>query len=105
MDKHPLSEEDMSRISDYLTRFVGGNIRRRRIRSIRVLMSWKGKPSVTIEVGKKYDALERDMPLEQVLAIFESDSFLVVTESRGNLSGPPLYFVRENVRQVVEFDD
>lgn len=101
---YPLTDSEYDEIKRYLEKFVDGKIRSRKIMSIRVLMSYKGKPSVTIEVGKYYDELEPDAPREQILAIFESESFLAVTKSRGALEGPPYYFIRENVREVRTFD-
>jgi hypothetical protein len=101
---YPLSEDDCEAIRGYLEDFIGGRIRNRRIASIRVLMSYKGRPSVTIRVGRFYDDLEPEAPREQILAIFESESFLAVTNSRGALTGPPYYFTRENVREVETFE-
>lgn len=101
---YPLTDSEYDEIKRYLEDFVGGKIRNRKIKSMRVLMSYKGNPSVTIEAGRYYDELESDAPREQILAIFESESFLAVTRSRGALVGPPYYFIRENVRSVETFD-
>lgn len=98
------SEEERKRIAEYLEGVVLGKIRDRKIKSIRVNMTYRNQPHVVIEVGKQYSNLEPDAPLEQVVAIFESDSFLVCTHQRGAGQGLPYYFVRENVREVIEFD-
>jgi len=100
-----MTDEDYEILRAYIEDFTGGRVRNRKIKSLRVLMSHKGKSSVMIEVGRYYDGLERGMPTQKVLAIFESDSFLVVTEDRGNMEGPPLYLIRDNVREVVLFGD
>jgi len=101
---HPLADSEYEEIKEYLEYFVEGRVRNRKIKSIRVLMSYKGLPSITIQVGKYYDGLDPGSPREQILAIFESESFLAVTRSRGALVGPPFYFVRQNVRDVKLFE-
>ena len=99
-----ISDEERLKIRAYLEGTVLGKIRDREIKSIRVNMSYKRQPYLIIEVGKYYSDLEPGAPNQQVVAIFESDSFLVCTRERGAGQGLPYYFVRENVREVREFD-
>jgi hypothetical protein len=99
-----IPDEERDRIKTYLEGVVLGKIRDRKIRSIRVNMSYKRRPNLVIEVGKQYSDLEPGAPFQQVVAIFESDSFLVCTPERGAGAGLPYYFVREDVREVKEFD-
>jgi hypothetical protein len=99
-----ISDEERLKIRTYLEGVVLGKIRDRNIRSIRVNMSYKRQPYLLIEVGKCYSDLEPGAPNQQVVAIFESDSFLVCTRERGAGHGLPYYFVREDVREVMEFD-
>ncbi len=99
-----ISDEERLKIQAYLEGSVLGKVRDRKIRSIRVNMSYKQQPHLIIEVGKSYSDLEPGAPDQQVIAIFESDSFLVCTRERGAGQGLPYYFIRANVREVREFD-
>jgi hypothetical protein len=98
-----ISDEERLKIQAYLEGVVLGEIRDRKIKSIRVNMSYKRQPYLIIEVGKHYSDLEPGAPNQQVVAIFESDSFLVCTRERGAGQGLPYYFIRDNVRLVIEF--
>ena len=98
-----ISDEERLKIQAYLKGVVLGKIRDRKIKTIRVNMSYKRQPYLTIEVGKYYSDLEPGAPNQRVVAIFESDSFLVCTRERGAGQGLPYYFVRDDVRQVTEF--
>ena len=102
-ESNMISAEEREGIKEYLEGVVLGKIRDRKIKSIRVNMTYGNFPHVVIEVGKYYSGLEPDAPYEQVVAIFESESFLVCTRERGAGGGLPYYFVRENVREVKEF--
>jgi hypothetical protein len=86
----------------YLESVIGGKIRRRSIRAIRVKAPVGYRSSLLIEVGKSYRNLEPDAPVEEVIAVFESDSFLVCTETRGACRGLPYYFARGDVTRVFE---
>ncbi len=99
-----ISDEERLKIQAYLEGSVLGKVRDRKIKSIRVNMSYRQQPYLIIEVGKYYSDLEPGAPNQQVIAIFESDSFLVCTRERGAGQGLPYYFIRENVREVREFD-
>ena len=70
------------------------------IHAIKVNPLYHGSSPQLIEVGGRHADMEPDAPLETVLAIFESKSFLVVTEERGHFSGLPYIFTREEVRNV-----
>ena len=98
-----ISDEERLKIQAYLEGSVLGKVRDRKIKSIRVNMSYGRQPYLTIEVDKYYSDLEPGAPNQQVIAIFESDSFLVCTRERGAGQGLPYYFIRENVRQIIEF--
>lgn len=95
---------DWETIRDHLETLYPGKIRAKRIRAIKVISSYHWQPPLLIEVGKSYRGLEPDSPLDKVIAIFESDSFLVCTEKRGGGTGIPYYFSRTDVRRVFEYE-
>ena len=88
---------------EYLQATSRAPIKAKRIRAITVNPAYRWQPRVRIEVGREYAELEPGAPREEVLAIFESVSFLVVTGSRGAGTGAPYFFSREDVRAVEYF--
>ncbi|MFH1894178.1 MAG: hypothetical protein ABIK83_16025 [Candidatus Zixiibacteriota bacterium] len=95
-----LTESEREEIKIYLEGVVLGKMRDRVIRAIEVNSRYRHQPKMRIEVGKSYRDLEPGAPYEEVVAIFESESFLVCTKERGAGTGLPYYFVREDVRRV-----
>jgi len=79
-------------------------IRKKHIRALTVYPTHQQIPNMYIEVGKTYRNLEPAAPPDQVLAIFESVSFLVCTKKRGIDEGLPYFFAREDARKVEEME-
>ncbi|MEW5925114.1 MAG: hypothetical protein AB1746_14105 [Candidatus Zixiibacteriota bacterium] len=75
-------------------------IKKWRIKALTVIPANRQIPNMRIEVGQIYKNLEPNTPSEEVLAIFESVSFLVCAKNRGIDSGLPYFFAREDVRRV-----
>jgi len=59
---------------------------------------------IKIEVGEYLDNRMSDTPNEKVMAIFESNTFLVCTPNRGVLRGMPYLYGKEEVYKVEEMD-
>jgi len=57
-------------------------------------------PPLDIEIGKIVKNLEPDAPPEEIIAIFDSTTFLVCTQSRGIDQPLPYFFAREDVLKV-----
>ncbi|MCK5125689.1 MAG: hypothetical protein KAR42_05495 [candidate division Zixibacteria bacterium] len=96
-----LSEKEYQRIKQYLEETLGHPIKSKRIAAIGVNPLYHGQNKRTIQVGSHYADLEPDSPSEQVIAIFETKLFCVVTEGRGNGEGLPYLFTRETVYDVM----
>lgn len=56
---------------------------------------------VRIEVDQEFPHLIADSPGEKVIAIFESNAYLVVTPNRGGIRGIPYLFGKHEVLQVI----
>ena len=89
----------------YLEKLFKQPVSGRRIISIEVNPLYHGQNRRTIEIGKSYTELEPGAGSETVIAIFESKSFLVVTENRGAGSGMPFIFTRDTVIRVTTDSD
>ncbi|MBD3404455.1 hypothetical protein GF420_16305 [candidate division GN15 bacterium] len=100
-----LTHEEIEQVRMRLEETVKGRIKPRRIRAIDVNSSQHWQPPLHIEVGRRCAHLEKDAPVEEVLAIFESTAFMVCTQSRGVDTPLPYYFSREDVRRVVYADE
>jgi hypothetical protein len=99
-----LTDIEYEKVRSYLESVVLGKIRNRRIKAIEVNSRYRQQPRMRIEVGQSYRGLEPGASSQEVVAIFESESFLVCTIERGAGNGLPYYFVREDVRRVETFD-
>jgi len=97
-----MDERERQRIAEYLTKLVSRPIRDKRIKAIVVNPLHHGLPKRRIEVGQSYADLEPGAPSQRVIAIFESDSFLVCTPERGAGDGLPYIFTRQEVKSVEE---
>jgi hypothetical protein len=97
----PTSDNDeRKRIAEYLARLMRRTIHDKQITAIEVNPLYHGSPRRWIEVGRHYAELEPEAPSQLVIAIFESDSFLVCTPERGAGKGLPYIFTREEVKRV-----
>ncbi len=81
------------------------DVKKRRIKAIKINSAYHWQPPLYIEVGKKVGPLEPDAPPELIVAIYESSAFMVVTPKHGYDEGLPHFFAKEDVQQVVEFED
>lgn len=95
-----LSPGEIDQIRLDLEKRLHIKIRRWHIKALTVYPTNQQIPNMRIEVGQIYRNLEPDAPPEEVLAIFESVSFLVCTKNRGIGAGLPYFFAREDVRRV-----
>jgi len=96
----PPGELESLRIS--LMETYGLKIRPKRIRAIKVNSAYHWQPPLLIEVGKKCQHLEQDAPSQEIVAIFESTTFLVCTPNHGVGGGMPHFFSRQDVQRVFE---
>lgn len=87
-------------LAEYLKKLFGRPIKDKIVRSITANPPFHGLPTVHIEVGQLCTGMEPETPTEEVLAIFESESYLVVTASRGNGEGLPYIFPRSTIVDV-----
>jgi hypothetical protein len=99
-----ITEQRRLEILAYLRSTSRTPVKDKRLRAITVNPAYRWQPKIRIEVGQAYANLEPGSPREEILAIFESASFLVVTESRGAGTGAPYFFSREDVRRVEYFE-
>ncbi len=99
-----LSFDEREELARRLEKELELEIRPKKIRAVKINSSCHWQPPMKIEVGKMARELEKDSPSEEVVAIFESVTFLIVTKERGATSGLPYFFLREDVRRVWEFD-
>ncbi len=88
---------DREQVRRYLEKLVKAPVQSKVIRSLTVNPLYHGSSKMTVSVGQYVANLEPGAPPEQVLAIFESKSFMVVTPSRGNMDGLPYFFTRQEV--------
>jgi hypothetical protein len=72
------------------------------IRSLEVLSGTQGRGSdrVWITVGQRLPPGEADSSYDEVLAIFESTAYLVVTWDRGGYQGLPYLYGKDDVLSV-----
>jgi hypothetical protein len=98
-----LTDEDRDALARRLEKELDLQIRPKKIRAIKINSSCHWQPPMTIKVGKTARNLEKDSPSEEVVAIFESVTFLVCTRERGGEGGLPYFFLREDIRRVWEF--
>jgi hypothetical protein len=99
-----LSDEDREELRKRLQERLHRDIRPRRIKALRVNSAHHWQPPLYVEVGNYCKHLEKNAPPMLVLAIFEAVTFLVCTPERGVDAGLPVFFTREDIRQVIEFD-
>ena len=101
MSEKPLMEADeRKQIADYLAKLVERPVRDNRIKAVEVNPLYHGSRRRRIEVGQYYTDLEPGAPSQLVVAIFESDSFLICTPERGYGEGVPYIFTRQEVKGV-----
>ena len=94
-------------IRKFVEETMGGKVNGREIKAIWVHPRSEHKriyDDIKIEVGKYLDNRMSDTPNEKVMAIFESNTFLVCTPNRGVLRGMPYLYGKEEVYKVEEMD-
>lgn len=99
-----LTDDELAVLREQLEKTLKARIKPRVIKAIKVNSAFHWQPPMQIEVGKLARNLELDAAAEEVVAIFESASFMVCTPTRGTGTTPPYFFSREDVRQVLYAD-
>ena len=99
-----LSRLELTEIKRYLEQTLGHEIMDKRIEAIGINPPYHGQSKRLIRVGTTYADLEPGAPEEQVIAIFETKLFCVVTKTRGAGTGLPYFFTRDTVFEVREAD-
>jgi len=100
------SEDVREGIRKFAEETMGVKVNNREIKSIWVHPRSEHKriDDIKIEVGKYLDNRMSDTQNEKVMAIFESNTFLVCTPNRGVLRGMPYLYGKEEVYKVEEMD-
>ena len=101
------SEDVREGIRKFVEETMGGKVNSREIKAI-----WAHPRSghkriygdIKIKVGNYLDNRMSDTPNEKVMAIFESNTFLVCTPNKGVLRGMPYLYGKEEVYKVEEMD-
>ena len=94
-------------IRKFVEETMGWKVNSREIKAIWVHPRSEHKriyDDIKIEVGEYLDNRMSDTPNEKVMAIFESNTFLVCTPNRGVLRGIPYLYGKEEVYKVEEMD-
>ena len=97
-----LSQDEFEALRRKLEDMYRERVSERRIRALRVNSGYRWQPPLYIEVGKHCANLTPDGPPEEIVAIFESRSFLVCTPDHGFKRGSPFIFTRADVKQVID---
>jgi len=98
-----LSDDDLKNLRQRLEKRLKTKIRAKRINAIRVNSSFHWQPPLFIAVDGLCSNMEKDSPPEEIIAIFEHASFVVVTRDRGYTDDTlPYFFARQDVREVIE---
>lgn len=99
-----LSQNEFETLRRKLEEMFGETVSDRKIRALRVNSGYRWQPPLHIEVGQYCANLTPDGPPEEIVAIFESRSFLVCTPDHGVKSGSPVIFTRADVKQVTDME-
>ena len=98
-----LTEDELENLRQRLEKRLKLKIRRKRIKAIRVNSSFHWQPPLFISVGGLCANMEKDSPPEEIVAIFEHASFIVITPDRGLTDNTlPYFFARQDVKEVIE---
>ncbi|MEZ5360173.1 MAG: hypothetical protein R3F48_15255 [Candidatus Zixiibacteriota bacterium] len=100
-----LDDQRYREIKEYLEKTLGHPIKDKKIAAIGVNPLYHGQSKRLIEVGYHYADLEPDSPSEQVIAIYETKLFCVVTEKRGACQGLPYFFTRDTIYDVKPMEE
>jgi len=100
-----LDPADREEVRARLEKMVRERVSAKRIQAIVVNPLYHGSSKMRIEVGRLCANLEPDTAPQEVVAIFESRSFLVCTLERGLKHGLPFIFTRDEVLKVEEAPD
>ena len=98
-----LPDIELKLLRDRLEKGMNVKIRPKKIEAIHVNSASHWQPPLYIKVGEKCANLEKDSLPENIIAIFESITFLVCTPDRGIDNNLPYFFAKEDVTQVVEY--
>lgn len=95
-----MENEEHEKLRLYLEELVKQPVHPHRIASLTVNPLYHGSAKMCVRAGQAVGNLEPEAPVQRVLAIFESKSFLVVTPERGYFEGLPYFFTRTEVVAV-----
>ena len=99
-----LSDSEYVNLKARLESELHVKFREKRIKALKVNSSFHWQPPLFIEVDGWCAMLEKDTPAEQIIAIFEHASFIVITAARGFAGNTlPYFFARQDVLQVIEY--
>lgn len=79
---------------------TGWEVKDTHIKSVVVSIAEEGLGEVRIAEGDRLNPPISEVPNETVLAILESNAYLVVTANRGELRGTPYLFDKNKVKRV-----
>jgi hypothetical protein len=99
-----LSQEEFEVLRRKLEEMFGERVSNRSIRALRVNSGYRWQPPLHVEVGQYCASLTPNGPPEEIVAIFESRSFLVCTPDHGAKNGSPFIFTRADVKQVTDME-
>jgi hypothetical protein len=99
-----LSQDEFEALRRKLENMFSERVSDRRIRALRVNSAYRWQPPLHIEVDQYCANLTPDGPPEEIVAIFESRSFLVCTPDHGVENGSPFIFTRADVKHVTDME-
>ena len=98
-----LTDNELEKLRLRLEKRLKVKIRQKRIKAIQVNSSFHWQPPLYIAVDGLCANMEKDSPPEEIIAIFEHASFIVITPDRGLKDRSlPYFFARQDVREVIE---
>lgn len=97
-----LTDDELNDLRLRLEKSLKTKIRAKRIKAILVNSSFHWQPPLFIAVGGLCSNMEKDSPPEEIIAIFEHASFVVVTPDRGYTDKTlPYFFARQDIKEVI----
>ncbi len=100
-----LNPEEFESVRQRMSKAISAPVKSKRIRAIKVNSAEHWQPPLYIEVGKRCADLERNAPVQTIVAILEGPSFMVCTAERGIDNNLPYFFARTDVRRVEEYEE
>ncbi len=99
-----LSEKEYNELKSRLEKELKVKIKDKKIKALKINSAFHWQPPLYVEVDSWCAMLEKDTPPEKIVAIFEHQSYIVITPDRGYKPGTlPYFFVRPDIREVIEY--